>query len=75
MKSKCIVCKQVSCGNDYHTVTKYKSPERRCGDRLKVILLQCYDMIEQDNLQVSEIKALINNLIDEHIFETDLNNK
>ena len=67
--SKCPVCKAFSCGDDSHTVTKYKSPEKRCGDRLKVILLQVLDLSQLDNLQVSEIKVLIDNLIDEHIDE------
>lgn len=68
--SKCPKCGKSSCGDDSHTKTKYKK-EVRCGDRLKVILLQVYDMISEDNLQKSEIKALINNLIDEHMEEDD----
>ena len=68
--SKCPVCKDTSCGDDYHTMTKYKR-ERRCGDRLKVILLQIYDMSDVDNLQTYEIKGLINGLIDEHIIEEE----
>jgi len=68
----CPVCKQKSCGDDKHTRSNYKL-EKRCGDRLKVILLQIYDLTFVDNLQKSEIKALINNLIDEHIYEEDDN--
>lgn len=69
--SKCPVCKESSCGDDFHTKTMYEK-EARCGDRLKVILLQIYDLVEADNLQTSEIKALLNNLIDEHIDEEEL---
>jgi hypothetical protein len=68
--SKCPKCKQKSCGIDTHTRTKFKT-ERNVGDRLKLILLSVYDMVEIDNLQTPEIKALISNLIDEHIDETD----
>lgn len=68
---KCPVCKAPSCGDDYHTVTKYVRPELVVGDRMKVILLQVYDMINRDNLQVYEIKALIGALIDEHVNEVD----
>lgn len=67
--SKCPVCKSRSCGDDFHTITKYKGPEKRAGDRMKIILLQVNDLMDEDNFQVSEIKALINNLIDEHVEE------
>lgn len=70
--SKCPTCKEASCGDDFHTVTKYKGPEKRAGDCLKVILLQVYDLSELHNFQVYEIKTLINSLIDEHIKEVDL---
>ena len=66
---KCSNCSE-SCGDDYKTKTKYKE-EKNVGDRLKVVLLQVYDMSAIDNLQVSEIKALFSNLIDEHIEEED----
>ena len=66
---RCDKCSD-SCGDDFKTRTKYKE-EKNCGDRLKVILLQVYDMSDTDNLQISEIKALLNNLIDQHIFEVD----
>lgn len=67
--ARCSKCSD-SCGDDYKTKTKYKE-EKNTGDRLKVILLQVYDMSSVDNLQVYEIKALINSLIDEHIEEHD----
>jgi hypothetical protein len=67
---RCSKCSD-SCGDDFKTRSKYKE-EKNVGDRLKVVLLQVYDMSSVDNLQVSEIKALINNLIDEHIHEVDL---
>ena len=57
-------------GDDLNTRTKYAT-EYNVGDSLKVILLQVYDMSEKDNLQVYEIKALINSLINEHIQEVD----
>lgn len=66
---KCTSCGQ-SCGHDFKTRTKYKE-EKNLGDREKVILLQIYDMVFIDNLQVSGIKALLNTLVDEHIIETD----
>ncbi len=66
---KCSKCSN-SCGDDFKTRTKYKE-ETNVGDRLKVVLLQIYDFIDIDNLQKSEIKALLNNLVDEHIEETD----
>lgn len=65
--ARCSKCSE-SCGDDYKTKTKYKQ-ERNVGDRLKVILLQVYDMTDVDNLQVAEIKALISNVIDEHVLE------
>lgn len=68
---KCPVCRAPSCGDDYHTRTKYLGPEVALGDRMKVVLLQVYDAVEIDAMQVYEIKALINALIDEHIIETD----
>lgn len=70
-KYKCPVCKGSSCGDDAHTVSKYTGPELSVGDRMKVILLQVYDLSEYDNLQKYEMKALINALIDEHILEHD----
>ena len=68
--SKCPVCSSKNCGDDFHTKTRYKK-EARCGDRLKVILLQVYDMVTEDNLQVYEIKNLINSLIDHHVEESN----
>lgn len=66
---RCSKCND-SCGDDLKTRTKYKE-EKNAGDRLKVILLQVYDLSSVDNLQKSEIKALISNLVDEHIEEID----
>ena len=66
---RCPKCSD-SCGDDYKTKTKY-AEEKNVGDRLKVILLQVYDMSDVDNLQIYEIKSLISALIDEHIEETD----
>lgn len=66
---RCSNCSD-SCGDDHRTRTRYKE-EKNVGDRLKVILLQVYDMSDVDNLQVYEIKSLINSLIDEHIQEVD----
>lgn len=71
MAKGCSHCGERSCGDDWHTRTLYKK-ERNVGDRLKVVLLQIYDFVDLDNLQKSEIKALINNLVDEHIHEEDL---
>lgn len=68
---RCPECQAPSCGDDTHTVTRYRGPERAVGDRLKVILLQVYDMSEIDNLQLYEIKALISALVDEHFVEED----
>lgn len=65
--AKCSSC-SCSCGDDHKTNTEYKE-EKNVGDRLKVVLLQAYDMSSIDNLQIYEIKALFNALIDEHIEE------
>jgi len=70
---RCSKCSD-SCGDDFKTLSKYKQ-EKNVGDRLKVILLQVYDMSDVDNLQVYEMKALINALIDEHIEEMDENDQ
>ena len=67
----CPVCKAESCGNDYHTKTPYKGPEVALGDRMKGVMLQVFDMVEFDNLQSYEIKALLSALIDEHIQEEE----
>jgi hypothetical protein len=64
---RCSKC-SATCGDDFKTKTKYKT-ENNAGDRLKVILLQVYDMVTYDNLQKAEIKSLINCLVDEHIDE------
>lgn len=67
--SRCSKCSD-SCGDDFKTLSKYKE-EKNVGDRLKVILLQVYDMSDIDNLQIYEIKALVSALVDEHIEEHD----
>lgn len=67
--SRCSKCGE-SCGDDYKTLTKYNE-EKNLGDRLKVILLQVYDMAFIDNLQKYEIKAMLDALIEEHIEEND----
>lgn len=74
-KYKCPVCKDSSCGDDDHTVTLYKGPERSPGDRMKVVMKQVFDLVEYDNLQVYEIKALLCALVEEHIKEEDLNER
>jgi len=66
---KCSSCGN-SCGDDYKTRTKYRE-EENAGNRGKVILLQIYDLVFIDNFQISEVKALINCLIKEHIVEED----
>lgn len=65
---KCFVCKASSCGNDFHTRTKY-AQEDTVGDSMKVILLQIYDLIEKHNLQKHEVLGLIKATLDEHIDE------
>lgn len=72
---RCPVCRADSCGDDLHTITQYAGPELSTGDRLKVILLQVYDLSSRDNLQIAEIKSLFSCLVDEHIFEIDLAEK
>jgi len=70
-KYKCPVCKADSCGDDRHTVTRYCGPEKASGDRMKVIMMQIFDLVTYDNLQVYEVKALVNALIDEHLEESE----
>jgi hypothetical protein len=59
-----------SCGDDYNTRTTYVS-EANVGDTTKILLLCVYDMVEKFNMQKSEVKALFNNVVDEHITEVD----
>lgn len=59
-------------GNDNDTRSIYRR-ERNCGMRGSSILKHVYDMVEIDNLQKADIKALINALVDEHVHEEDLN--
>lgn len=68
--ARCSKCSD-ACGDDYKTLTAY-AEERNVGDRLKVILLQLNDMVDVDNLQIAEMKALVLNLIDEHFEEDDM---
>lgn len=70
-KYSCPICKEPSCGDDSHTVTRYKGPEKVIGDCMKVILLQCYDMVDYHNLQKHEILGLIKASLDEHVLEED----
>lgn len=63
--------KNRSCGDDYNTLSTYVS-EKTPGDVMKVILLGVYDLVEKFNLQKSEVKALLNDLVEEHILEEDL---
>jgi hypothetical protein len=44
-------------------VSPYKGPEKNCGDRLKVLLLQAYDMSDRHNLQVYEILSVMKTLV------------
>lgn len=68
-KYTCLTCGDGVCGDDYHTVTKYIAPEIAVGDRMKVILLQIFDMVEYDNLQIHEIRALLIATLNEHVIE------
>lgn len=68
---KCPVCKAPSCGDDSHTITKYKGPEASAGDVMKVILQQMYDLSDFHNLQKHEIIGLIKASLDEHLIEDD----
>lgn len=70
MKKSCKDCLSGNCGIDQHTFTKYKM-ESCAGNRLKVILLQIYDLSSEDGLQIAEIKSLLNTLVDEHFTEID----
>jgi hypothetical protein len=44
-------------------VSPYFKPEKNCGDRLKVILLQTYDMQDRHNLQIYEILSVFMSLV------------
>lgn len=67
--ARCSKCSD-ACGDDHKTLTVY-TEEKNVGDRMKVILLQLNDMADVDNLQIAEMKALVNSLIDEHFYEED----
>jgi hypothetical protein len=68
---RCPTCKESSCGDDSHTITKYAGPERSAGDCMKVILQQFYDLSTYHNLQVHEILGLAKASLEEHFVETD----
>lgn len=70
-KYRCPTCRKPSCGNDLHTRTKYRGPEKALGDRMKIILTQLNDCLDFDALQPYEMKALVLALIDEHFIETE----
>ena len=57
-------------GNDDDTRTFYVK-ERNAGMRGSAILKHIYDMVETDNLQKADVKALLLALVDEHIVEVD----
>lgn len=57
-------------GDDLNTRTKYKT-EYTLNDSLKVILLQLYDINKFEGLQLAELKALVNCLVDQHFIEVD----
>lgn len=59
-----------SCGDDYNTRTTYVT-EANVGDTAKVLLLCIYDLSEKFNLQKSEITALFQDLLNQHIIEID----
>jgi hypothetical protein len=67
--ARCSKCSD-ACGDDYKTLTKY-AEEKNIGDRMKVILLQLNDIVEVDNLQISEMTALVMDLIKQHYDEED----
>jgi len=56
-------------GDDYKTLRNTK--KRRTRDATVGNIIALYDLAFVDNLQVADIKALINTLIDEHIIEED----
>ena len=70
---RCSKCSE-SCGDDFKTRTKYRE-EKNAGNCTKVILLQLYDLCFIHNLQIAEIKALLNTLVDEHFTEVDENDE
>jgi len=45
--------------------TEYREPEVSLGDRQKVVMLQVFDWLECDNLQVAEMVSLIKASVEE----------
>jgi hypothetical protein len=46
-------------------VSPYRKAEKNCGDRLKILLLQVYDMSDRHNLQIYEMESVIKTIIDQ----------
>jgi hypothetical protein len=44
-------------------ISPYNYAEKNCGDRLKILLLQIYDMSDRHNLQIYEILSVFKSLI------------
>jgi hypothetical protein len=44
-------------------LSTYRGVEKNCGDRLKVLNLQVYDMSDRHNLQIYEILSVIKTLV------------
>jgi hypothetical protein len=65
------IYKNFNNGDDDATRSIYVT-ERNAGTRGSAILKHIYDMVEIDNLQKADVKALLNSLVDEHINEVDL---
>jgi DNA-binding ferritin-like protein (Dps family) len=65
------IYKNFNNGDDDATRSIYVT-ERNTGARGSAILKHVYDMVELDNLQKADVKAILNALVDEHIEEVDL---
>lgn len=68
--SRCPTCKLQNCGDDFHTLSKVEI-EPNVGTIGKCLLLYIYQLVELHGLQKSEVVALFQNLVDEHIQETE----
>ena len=53
------------------TISKYQGPEKNCGDRLKILNMQTWDMCDRHNLQVYEILSVIKTVISESLKEAE----
>lgn len=53
------------------TLSKYQGPEKNCGDRLKILNVQTWDMCDRHNLQVYEILSVIKTIISESMKESE----